>query len=480
MRILKNSLTRFGGLLFIAFLMAGCTSPGGETSGFDIVLSGGRVIDPDSGLDAVRNVGIRDGKIIAVSEETLEGERIIDVAGLVVAPGFIDLHAHGQTDQAFELMVRDGVTSALELEVGAGDIAAWYAEREDGKLLNYGASVGHIPVRMKVMGDEGLFLPSGPAGSEVASDSQVAEMKALLEKGLEDGSVGVGFGMAYTPSASPDEFETMMRVAADHGAPAFIHVKSGLSGLREAIATAKKAGAALHVVHANSSGGAETGRFLAIIQEARDGGQDVTTEAYPYEAGMTSIQSALFDDWQSWDDERIEKHQWPLTGEWLTRESFARYRESGGNVIIHSRTEEMTRTAIENPLVMIASDGFIVDGKGHPRTSGTYSKVLGKYVRELGALKLTDALAKMTIQPAKRLENYVPMMRNKGRIRAGADADIAVFDADEIIDQATYAEPTLASKGLPFVLVNGVLVVENGALVEGVKPGRAIQGKGRK
>ncbi len=201
----------------------------------------------------------------------------------------------------------------------------------------------------------------------------------------------------------------------------------------------------------------------------------MTTEAYPYAASMTAIESALFDDWQTWDDDDFRKHQWAETGERLTRRSFPRHREQGGFVISHVRTEEMTRTAIASPLAMIASDGLINNGRGHPRTSGTFSKVLGKYVREDGVLTLMDAIARMTIRPARRLESYVPAMLAKGRLQEGADADITIFDATTVIDRATYTEPTLPSDGVEYVLVNGVLVVDKGELVPDVRPGRAIR-----
>ena len=460
--------------LFV-FTLAGCASPEGRDTVYDIVLQGGRVIDPESGLDAVRNMGIRSGRIDAISEDRLVGNQVIDVTGLVVAPGFIDLHAHGQSEDAFDLMVRDGVTTAFELEVGTGNVAGWYRDREGGQRLNYGVSIGHIPVRMIVMGDSGGFLPSGPGGHEPATDEQVAEVARRLEEGLAQGAVAVGFGLAYTPAATAAEFETMLRVAVEHSSAAHIHVRGGLEGLSEAIEAAAKTSVPLHVVHANSSGGSETAEFLARIEEARRQGQDVTTEAYPYEAGMTSIQSALFDDWETWDDDRFQIHQWAETGERLTRERFAQYRAQGGNVIIHSRTEDMTRTAIGSPLTMIASDGFIVNGRGHPRTSGTYAKVLGKYVREEGVLTLMEALRKMTIEPARRLEARAPAMQSKGRLRIGADADIAVFDAATVIDQSTYVNPTLPSKGIAYVLVGGVLVVDQGTLVPQTRPGQAVR-----
>jgi hypothetical protein len=152
--------------------------------------------------------------------------------------------------------------------------------------------------------------------------------------------------------------------------------------LKETIAAAKAAGAPLHVVHVNSSAGDELEGFLDAIQAARAAGQDVTTEAYPYGAGMTEIQSALFDDWNTWPDQRFAQHQLVSTGERLTRDSFAQARKTGGTVIMHTRSESQTRAAIASPLSIIASDGFIENGRGHPRSSGTYAKVLGKYVRE--------------------------------------------------------------------------------------------------
>ncbi len=460
---------------FVAIALVACAPPETTIEPYDLVVQGGRVMDPESGLDAVRNLGIRAGRIEDISENTLEGGRVIDATGLVVAPGFIDLHAHGQSEESFALMVRDGVTSAFELEVGTGDVAGWYGEREGGQILNYGVSIGHIPVRMAVMGDSGDLLPSGPGGSEPATAEQIAEMKRLIEEGLTQGALAVGFGLAFTPAATTAEFETMLQIAADYGASAHIHVRDGVDGVNEAIDSAANTGASLHVVHANSTGGAFTAEFLGAIEQALSNGQDITTEAYPYEAGMMEIESAMFDDLESAEDDLFPIVQWAETGERLTRESFARYRAQGGLVIIHNRTEDMTRTAIENPLTMIASDGYIRDGRGHPRTSGTYSKVLGKYVREESVLTLMDALRRMTIEPARRLEGYVPAMEKKGRLTVGADADITIFDPATVIDRSTYMNPTLPSDGIPYVFVNGVLVVEGGELVPNTRPGRGIK-----
>ncbi|MFI5310895.1 MAG: amidohydrolase family protein [Gemmatimonadales bacterium] len=465
-------MKRFTTALAALSLLVAC---GGPPTTYDLVVANGRVMDPESGLDAVRHVGIRAGHVEAISGSPLKGTRVIDATGLVVAPGFVDLHEHGQQEEAYALMVRDGVTSALELEVGTGDVASWYAARERGQIVNYGVAIGHIKARMKVLGDPSTgLLPSGVGGSGAATDAQVGEMEAILRKGLAEGAVAVGFGSAYTPGATMAEIERMFRVAAEGAASAHIHMRNGPAGLDSTIAAAATAGAKLHIVHVNSSGADDLEAFLTKIKAARDRGQDVTTEAYPYGAGMTEIQSALFDDWKTWPDKRFAELQFVATGERLTRKTFEPARKKGGTVIIHARSEDQTRAAILSPLTMIASDGFIENGRGHPRTSGTFSKVLGKYVREEHGLTLMDALRKMTLDPAKRLEARVPMMATKGRLRVGADADLTIFDPAKVIDRSTYEDATIPAAGIPWVIVGGQVAVDDGKVTT-ARAGRPIR-----
>ncbi len=402
--------------------LAACSTGPLSAPPYDLVIANGRVMDPESKLDAVRHLGIRAGRIEAISEAPLQGARVVDATNHVVAPGFIDLHEHGQQEESYAMMVRDGVTSAFELEVGTGDVKSWYAARQAGQIVNHGVSVGHIPARMKVLGDPGKgLLPAGIGGSGHANEEQLAAMEEILREGLAQGAVAVGFGSAYTPGASIAEIERMFRVAAAGGASAHIHMRGDVNGLKETIAAAKTAGASLHIVHVNSSAGDQIDQFLAAIQAARDSGQDVTTEAYPYGAGMTEIQSALFDDWEKWPEERFGLHQLVSTGERLTRASFAKARAAGGTVIIHGRSEAQTRAAIVSPLSIIASDGFIENGRGHPRTSGTYAKVLGKYVREERAIGLdgrTRADDACTGPPARATHaGHVVQRAHQGRCR---------------------------------------------------------------
>ena len=448
---------------------------------FDVVILHGRVMDPESRLDAVRNVGIRNGKIEALTSRPIKGRTTIDGKGLVVAPGFIDLHQHGQIPENYRAQVMDGVTSSLELEVGAPDIDAWYAERAGKTAVNYGASIGHIRVRMKVMNDPGDFLPSGAAIHKTASDDELKQIAQLLEQGLKQGAVAVGFSAAYTPGATAWETLEVFRIAAKYKASVHVHLRSArdksLESINEVLGPSAITGAPLHIVHVNSSGTAYTPQLLSVIAEARSSGLDVTTECYPYTAGMTKIASAIFNEgWQQNLGIDYKDLQWPDTGERLTADSFERYRKTTGWVITFTNTEEMVKTAVVSPLTMIASDGIpYVDGRSHPRSAGTYARILGHYVREQKSLSLMEAIRKMSLAPAQRLEKRTAAMRSKGRIRVGADADIAVFDPSRVTDRATYQQPGLHSEGIQHVLVNGVPVVKDGRVQEGVTPGRAVR-----
>ena len=442
---------------------------------YDIVLQRGRVMDPESGLDAVRSVGINGNKIAAVSAGPLRGKMEVDAGNLVIAPGFIDLHQHSQTPEAYRFKAMDGVTTALELEVGVSPVSEWYAVREGKSVINFGASSGHIAARMAIMGDTGGLLPRDAAMNRPATPEEQKAIEAAVQKGLDEGALGLGMGIAYTPTATPDEILNLFYLAAKFKRPVFVHMRAGnvIASLQEVITDAAASGAPLHIVHINSAATAKTAAALRLIEGARARGLDVTTEAYPYTAGMTEIASAMYSGWESQPPEYFATFLWPPTGERLTRESFERYRRQGGFVAEFKNTEDMVRLAVSNPAVMIASDGILE----HPRSAGSYARVLGRYVREEKALTLMDAIRKSSLLPAQRLEAMSPQMRQKGRIKSGADADLSVFDPNSVIDKATFEKPAQYSEGFRYVLVGGTFVVRDGKLQPGVLPGQGIRAR---
>jgi dihydroorotase len=491
---MMNRPTWFVGSLLLAI---GCAQPlpasqPVEAPAHDLVLAGGRVMDPESGVDRTLNVGIRDGRIVSLSSDPLKGREIVDVTGMVVAPGFIDLHAHGQSELNDELQARDGVTTHLEMEIGVFPVRPWYAAREGRRRIHFGATAGHSPARLFLLegkevdrGHGGIAGQLGDsAGKRAATPEEIRRLGELLGQGLDEGALGIGFLIRYTPGATPDEIRRMFRVAAAHHVPVFAHIrKNEPEGLAEVIRDAETTATLLHVAHIGSSAPRWGPEALAMIQDARNRGVDVTTEVYPYGAGSTNLASVIFDDgWQQRMKIDYGDIQWLATGERLTAETFAKYRRQGGGPVIHHSIPEATvQHAVAAPGVIIASDAGEYDenGNGHPRSAGTFARVLGHYVREKKALSLMEALAKMTILPARRLEAASPAMRTKGRIKVGADADVTVFDPARVIDRATYEHAALPSDGISYVVVNGTLVVRDGKLVPAVFPGRGIRAEPR-
>jgi N-acyl-D-aspartate/D-glutamate deacylase len=475
-------------LIFFLFFLVLAT-PIVSAQQYDLVLEGGRVMDPETGLDAVRNVGIRDGKIVRISSEALSGRRVIHAAGLVVAPGFIDLHQHGQEMESQRVKALDGVTTALELEVGAPDVAEFLKTKERHSLIHYGTSASHAAARALVFGaplPPGEILPkSGPATDQPATPEQIMRIEQRLRSELDAGGLAVGMGIQYIPGATRLEVIDMFSLAAERRVPVYTHVRSSsrvdpgssIESVSEVIAASAITGASLHIVHINSSCLRDAPECLSMVEGARSRGLDVTTEAYPYIAGMTYINSALFNPgWQekeggiSYGDLVL-----PNTGEHLTKERFDELHNSSNpqTVLVFANTQEVLDKVIPHPLVMIASDGF----QGHPRNAGTYSRVLAQYVREKGTITLMDALRKMSLMPAEMLERSTPVARQKGRLQEGADADIVVFDAATISDHATFEKPMEPSVGVRYLLVAGTVVVNEGKIVPDVFPGRALPGR---
>jgi len=472
-----------------------------STIEYDIVLSGGRVIDPETKLDAIKNVGIMNNRIAQVTSETLKGKEIINVSGLVVAPGFIDMHAHGRTNQEQEYQLHDGVTTALELEWGIEHVGKWYASRQGKALINYGASVCWPFERFRALEDfkkeeaelkenivngqsgfETLLNKLKPASNISLSSLQIDKTLANIKESLAEGGIGIGIPVAYVPGSKSEEIFRVFQLAASLQALVYTHVREGgIMAVQEVIADAMLTGVPLHIVHINSSTMSQISLGIEMVQTAQQKGFSITTELYPYPAGSTGLQSALFDEgWQKRLDISYGDLQWVATGERLTKETFESYRKTGGIVIIYSMKPEWIKTGIASKGTIIASDGMPFAKLAHPRTAGTFSRVLGKYVREEKVIDLNTALEKMTLLPAKRLEGIAPMMRFKGRIQVGADADITIFNPDKVIDKATFEKGLEFSEGIEYVMVNGSFVLRNGKTVNNVFPGQAVYGKFKK
>lgn len=468
---------------------------------YDIVLSGGRVIDPETKLDAVKNIGISNNRIAEISSAALKGKDHIDVTGLVVSPGFIDLHIHGRDNQVQEYQLHDGVTTALELEWGIENLKEWYDTRKSKALINYGASVNWPFERFRAMdrynerfkqsvqttlsGEsnlETLFKTIGSSYTDTLNKEEMLKTIQNIKESLNAGGIGIGLPVGYLPKTRSDELFRLFQLAAELNVLVFSHVREpNILSIQEAISNAAMTGASLHLVHINSMSLGKIGLALDMIKSAKEKGIDISTELYSYTAASTLLNSAFFDEgWQDRLGISYSDLQWVATGERLTEESFSRYRKSGGTVIIHMMKPEWIKTGISHPDVMIASDGMPYSPLAHPRTAGTFSRVLGKYVREEKVISLNEAIEKMTLLPARRLENIAPMMRFKGRIQVGTDADITIFDPMTVSDQASFEKGLKFSKGIKHVLVNGEFVLKNGETVKNVFAGQAVFGKFKK
>jgi dihydroorotase len=447
-----------------------------------VAIVGGRVIDPETGLDAVRNVGVRGDLIATVTEQDLEASVVIDARGLVVAPGFIDILASPSTaDEAGIFKILDGVTSVVSMHGGPVDPDPWYGERASAGLYHhFGTTVGHGALRVAA-GATDRYAAATP--------QQVEVMVETARAALDAGAVGIGFGVAYVPGASRVEVLRLFELAAAEDVPSHLHIRhfgpvpasnSSLDAVEEVIAAAAVTGASAQVVHIGSMVGdsADMRTALWMIEGARARGIDVMADIYPYTAASTGLGTTTFDTgWQErFGGIGFGDLELVSNGERLTAESFASLRAQGGvPVIIHYIPEATIRAALTHPFVMVASDGIILDGRGHPRGAGTFARVLGRYVREQRVLSLPEAIEKMTLMPARRLERSVPAMVRKGRLQRGADADVVVFDPATVIDRATFAEPDQRSTGMRYVIVAGNVVVSDGELREGVKAGRPIR-----
>jgi N-acyl-D-aspartate/D-glutamate deacylase len=484
----------------------------------EIVLRGGRVIDPDSGLDAVRDVAITRERVVGIGSALPPGDAEFDVTGKVVTAGFVDLHSHAQDIAGLRLQACDGVTTALELEAGVTPVqSAYRAAEAEGRPVNYGFAASWALARMEAVAGvelDGTLLPfllnvASPAWQRPAGQAETAAMIARMSADLADGALGIGVLAGYAPATDPGEYLQVAELAAHAGGPVFTHSRDireiapdvVIDGADEIVRAAAQTGAQMHFCHVNSTSLRHIDRVLDVIARAQAAGARVTAEAYPYGSGMTAIGAAFL------APERLSERgltpsslTYAPTGERVASEDRLRelrQADPGGLVIIHVLDDDdpadrpLLLRSLLVPGTVVASDAMPVTwtapapdpltwplpptGATHPRTAGTFSRALRLLTRDSGPFTLAEALSKCSLRPARLLQDRVPAMARKGRLQEGCDADIVVFDPDTISDQATYANSTRPSTGIQHVLVNGTFVVRDGDLVTSALPGRPVR-----
>ena len=470
-------------------LALGCQSPSEEGT-VDLVIRGGRVIDPASGLDAIRNVGITGDRIVAVTEGPLRGARTIEAEGRVVSPGFIDLHTHSPTPLGHYYQLADGVTTALELEAGSYPVARFAPEVAGAARIHFGASVGWASTRIEAIA--GMSIESLLAGGSVPIEvftritdaSERAQMRKMLENDLANGALGIGVPVDYfSEGTDEDELRMIFEVTAAADSLLYIHVRRGVNGdpagLREALRLAKETGASIHVCHISHNAMRNIELFLREIREARANGVDVTTEVLPYNAGSALISSAVFSrNWQEVFAIDYADVEWAATGMRFDEATWNEYRLKypAGQVVHHYLKPEWTRRALVEPGVIVVSDLLrMIDEESRVAPhNGAFTRILGRHVREAGDLDLMTALSKMTSLPAQRLAKFFPSFENKGRVAVGADADLTIFNPATVIDRATYGAPFQTADGISTVIVAGEVALDEGRVLEDVFAGRRI------
>jgi N-acyl-D-glutamate deacylase len=489
---------------------------------YDLVVAGGRVIDPETGLDAIRNVAVDGDRIVAISEFPLQGDVVIDARGQIVAPGFIDLHGHGMNLPDYRMQVMQGVTTSLDLESGVLPVGDYYdAQATKNIPINYGVSAAWVFGRIATFsGTEPLptadYFQQAQARNdwkmEIATPAQSDRILGLVEQGLREGALGIGINAGYAPGYGQKEYFALAELANEFGVATYTHVRyasniepqSSFEAVKELIANAALTGAHMHICHINSTSLSDIRSTIALVEDAQARGINVTVEAYPYGAGNTVVGAAMFTgpDWRERMSSTSENFQ--LGADRMTEDQLADYQANRPWTFItwhfldENKPEDLALIdiSVTHPAVMIASDGvfwsyFDDDGAvlnydgdewplpdnvfSHPRSAGTFAKILRSYVRERGLMSMNEAIRKMSLMPAQTLEDFVPQMRTKGRLQVGMDADIVVLDPATVADRATYENANQPAVGVHTVLVNGTITVRDGELVLAARGGRPIR-----
>jgi len=448
---------------------------------YDVVILGGRVMDPETGLDEITNVGIRGELIEIITTEPIQGRETIEAAGRIVAPGFIDILASiGRNRDAHVFKIGDGVTTTLGMHGGPLDVDAYTKEHASvGPLVNYAATVSHSALREAAGASDG-YAPATPAQIEI--------MRALAVEAIRDGAAGIGFGINYTPGASYEEVFALFEVAAAEGVPCHLHARykgnvfpltMSLAAM-EVVAMAAATGAQAQLAHLISSTVGSAPLSIALVEGAQAQGIDVGFDFHIWTRNQTWLQSALFDEgWEerfggaTYSDIYVAETQ-----ERLTEGRFFELRAQTEGVMVQTEfiPEEEMIMALKSPFGIVSSDGGgLANGTGHPRSVGTFGRFLGRFVRDLEVVDWMEGLKKITLLPAQRLEKSIPGMAQKGRMQVGMDADVTIFDPATVRERATYANPAQMTEGISYVIVNGTVVLDDGEIVEGVVSGQWLQ-----
>jgi N-acyl-D-glutamate deacylase len=516
-KVMKKTIIS-AAFVLLALMPGVCTS----AAEYDLVINNGRVLDPEAKLDAVRNVGIKEGIIALITKEKITGQKSIDATGHVVAPGFIDIHAHGQNIGDYRMQAMQGVTTMVELESGVLPIAEWYEKQAKKNLpINYGAAAGWTFARIATFaGEQPVSSPEYFQNAQsrtdwkmnIATPEQQSQILKLVEQGLDEGGLGIGINAGYAPGSGQKEYFALAELGAERDVATFTHVRyasnmepqSSFQAVQELIANAAITGAHMHLCHINSTSLKDIHSILTMVDDAFERNINITVGAYLWGAASTVVGAAMFTG-EGWRERMgSTANDFQLGTKRMTEEELADYQENKpGTFIIWNFLDEsnpddvaLLDASILHPLILIESDEMFwmfmdehdrminYDGEdwplpketfSHPRSNGTFAKILRSYVRERGLMTMQEALRKMCLMPARTLEGFVPQMKKKGRLQKGMDADILVFDPETISDVGTYEKPNQPAVGVQSLLVNGELVVDGGKLVLDAAPGRPIR-----
>ena len=511
-----------------------CSSISAQKPLFDLLIRNGKVIDGSGNPWFRADIGVLNGKIAAIGHlDSTQAKRTIDATGLVVSPGFIDVHTHVESGimrvPTADNYILDGVTSIITGNCGGSEdnLTAFFSKMmKTGISLNVASFIGHNNIRRQVMNK----------ANRDPTPKEQAHMENLVEKAMKQGAVGLSTGLIYIPGtySKTPEVVGLAKVAARYGGVYTSHIRNEGetvgSAISEAITVGREAQIPVEISHFKISFKPLWGKSsetVAMVEKARQEGIDINIDQYPYAASSTNmgtllpawaladgdsamlfrfadtsihakikaemIVSLTKDQRKNWDyavvahskadstldgktisDINILKGRKP-TAEEEVETIFELMAKGGGQMIYHKMSEEDIDIILKYPNTMIASDGGVeVYGFGvtHPRSYGTNARVLGRYVRERKTLTLEDAIRRMTSLPAQRFR-----IDDRGLLRVGYAADILVFDEKTVSDKATYERPHAYSVGFKYVLVNGKLTVEKGTH-NGVKAGQIIYGKG--